>query len=112
LWDKIIKKNNYCYVYHSDDIFRSRINYGISPIKVILPKKILYIEIENKENTKPKIIYQNSKIYLMTNYDDSKLNIFDSSTIEEKTNFNTLLIIISPLKIYKLSCRWNQKIKI
>ena len=106
------KKNNYCYVYHSDNIFRKRINYGIPPIKVILPKKILYIDIEAKENTKTKIMCKNSKLYLMTNYDDSKLNIFDSSTIEEKTNFTTQIVIFSLPEISKLSCRlWKPKNK-
>ena len=106
------KKNNYCYVYHSDDIFHARINYAAPPIKVILPKKILYIDIEAQENTKKTIICQNSKLYLMTNYDDSKLNIFDSSTIEEKTNFTTHITILSPLDTHKTACRlWKSKNK-
>ena len=106
------KKNNYCYVYHSDNIFHARINYAAPPIKVILPKKILYIDIEAQENTKKMIICQNSKLYLMTNYDDSKLNIFDSSTIEEKTNFTTHITILSPLDTHKTACRlWKSKNK-
>ena len=100
------KKNKYCYAYNSGYIYRSNIDYGVPPIKVILPKKIIYIDINAPENSKEKLICKNPKFYLITNYDDSQLNIFDSSNIEEKTNYTAEIMILEPLiGKYKIACK-------
>ena len=84
--------NGFNYIYHSYNDDNLKINYQLSPLSVVLPNKIIVINIENKENSDIKTICQNAAIYLTTDYQDIN-NIFNSSEIGEKTLFNNTITI-------------------
>ena len=104
------KENNYVKVYHSYQNPSLKIDYGIAPIQVKLPEKIIDISIDIKENYDKKLICENSRIYLLTNYNSD--DIFNSSTIEEQTLFKTTFTTSEKYNpnIYNLTCRlWKPK---
>lgn len=98
--------NGFNYIYHSYNDDNLKINYQLSPLSVVLPNKIIVINIENKENSDIKTICQNAAIYLETDYQDIN-NIFNSSEIGEKTLFNNTITINNEdtSLIYGLTCK-------
>ena len=105
------KKNEYGYIFYIDNNNIKRIDYGLPPIKVILPKKIVHINVDNDENSKTQLICQNGIFYIITNYNDAKSNIFDASNIEEKTLFKTKIANkLNTFITYDINCRlWKSK---
>ena len=104
------KDKNYVQVYHSNKNISLKIDYGIPQIKVILPEKIAGISIDIKENYDTKIICQNARFYLLTNYDSD--DIFNSSHSDESTSFKTTITKTSQYNstIYNVTCRlWKPK---
>ena len=83
--------------------------YLVQPIKVTLPPKIITITIGYSANSK--LICQNGILYFISDfYDDN--NIFDSSTIQEKTEFKTIMTTGSYYnqRSFGISCRlWKPK---
>ena len=105
--DQIDKVFDYYYIYHSYNE-ELKIDYGVSPIKIIFPQKLLNLMIESNSNKQ--LLCQNGTIYFRTNYTDTKNNIFDISTIEEQTSFDSTIKLNSSDIIYSLSCRlWKPK---
>ena len=105
------KESGLAYLYHSSGNNALKINYMVSPIKVTLPKKIIFINIKAEQNIEKKVLCGNARINIKTDYIDSN-NIFDSSDIEKKTSFNST-ITVNPYnspRIYHISCRlWKPK---
>ena len=97
----------YCNIYHP------KIDYGVSPIKVVLPLKILNIEVGNTENYNTQFLCQNGIIKLITNYNDTESNIFNIDDIEEKTLFKITLKTTNSIDNqtkFDLNCRlWKPK---
>lgn len=98
-------------------IYHPKIDYGVSPIKVVLPLKILNIEVENTENYNTQFLCQNGIINLITNYNDTESNIFNIDDIEEKTLFKITFIPTNSIDNrtkFDLNCRLykpkNQKL--
>ena len=109
-----INKNNIkeglIQIYRSYQSSNLKLDYGIFPIKVILPDNIVGIYINNKENDELKIICQNARIYLLTDYNSD--DIFNSDTIEEETHFNTTIKTTEKNNsiIYDINCNfWKPK---
>ena len=105
------EKNEYGYIFYVDNKNVEKIDYGLHPIKVILPKQIVHINIDNDENLKTQLICQNGIFYLITNYNDEKYNIFCAYNIEEKTTFKTTITNKLNISItYDINCRlWKPK---
>ena len=104
------KDKNYVQVYHSYQKQSLKIDYGIPPIKVTLPEKIAGISIDIKENYEIKIICQNARLYLLTNYDSD--DIFNSSYSDESTSFKTTITTSEQYNytIYQIICKlWKPK---
>ena len=53
--------------------------------------KTVYIKIEEIHFTEKILVGEKGIIYLTTNYNDNKANIFNTSDIEEKTKFETII---------------------
>ena len=107
------KESEFSYVYHSYSDDNLNIDYGISAIHVTLPDKIVVINIDSKENSEIKVMCQNTRISFITNYDDPD-DIFDASTIEEKTFFKGIISIkkYNGFLLYNITCRlWKPKNK-
>ena len=86
------KQNGYYYIYHSNHLNESSIYYSSFSHKVILSTDdIIVIRIKKEDNKDIIRIGKQGTIYLKTNYDDSKQNIFNISDIEEKTSFESIL---------------------
>ena len=101
------KETGYYYTYHSNHLNKYSIYYDANPIKIILPEKIIKLDIEDKYNNIPINIGQKGVIYLITNYNDTDENIFDADDIEEKTKFITDFY---DTKDHKANCRlWKPK---
>ena len=82
----------YYNLYNLNDLKTYSLLYEVPPFEVILPKiKIIKIKIKENDNKEPIIIGEKGIIYLVTNYNDNKRNIFDASDIEEKTKFETMI---------------------
>ena len=81
--------------------------YLAPPIKVTLPPKIITISTDSSGGSS-KLICQNGIIYFTTDfYDDS--NIFDISTMEEKTEFKTMITTSYYQQTAGVTCRlWKQ----
>ena len=97
--------NEYGYIFFVDNKNVKRIDYGLPPIKVKLPKLIVHINIDNDENLKTQLICQNGIFYLITNYNDEKYNISNAYNIEEKTTFKTTITNKLNISItYDINC--------
>ena len=83
------KDKDYVQVYHSYQNPSLKIDYSITPIKIILPEKIAGISIDIKENYDMKIICKNSRFYLLTNYNSD--DIFNSTQSDKSTLFKTTI---------------------
>ena len=83
------KEAGYFYLHYSSDEENIKKYYGLSPIKVILPKSFIEIPIEQKDNEKYIYFGNNGFFYFRTNYIDNEKNIFDVSNIEKETTFIT-----------------------
>ena len=106
-----LKEKDKSHLYHSYSNDSLKINYLIPPFEVTLPKKMILVNISRQRNSDKKVIYQNRRIYITTDYYDSN-NIFDSYNIEEKTTFNTTITINPNNKprYYNITCKlWNPK---
>ena len=72
-----------------------QIYYELPSFEVILPKtksKSIKIKIFEAVNQAPFIIGENGgALFLISNYNDNERNIFNSSDIEEKTKFETII---------------------
>ena len=96
--------NNFYDTYHLNHEGNLVIYNEINSIKVILSKEdSLNIFVLDKYNNQEIKIGQNGIIYFITNYTD-KINIFDSSDIEEKTEFKTT-ITDNNKNNYNVTCR-------
>ena len=84
------KPSGYYYTSHLNDFNENSIVYFTNPIKVILPvENELIIRLKQKDNDNENIIGEKGTIYFITDYNDNRLNIFNNSDIEEKTEFIT-----------------------
>ena len=103
-------KNGFVNIYHSFNSNNLKLDYGISPLKVVLPNTIVGISIDNKEKLATKIICQNARISLLTDYNSE--DIFNSSDIEEMSSFKTTIKLDpnnNPI-LYDITCRlWHPK---
>ena len=90
--------NYYTIHYHKSYYRLQRLYYDSSPIKVTKPFEINiisdYIDI---------FLGDKGKLYLKTDYNDTELNIFDDSNIEENTQF-TLSFSSGEVKYSDISC--------
>ena len=108
-----IKNNddNY-YTYHVNHLNKLSIYYEASPFKVILEEIIIKIKYENNKNAN--IVGDGGTFVMISDYSDSKSNIFDISDIENY-KFNSELIGDNESS-YNVECRlWkpnNDNIKI
>ena len=103
------KEVDNCFVAHG--YYNLYYEYLVPTIKVTLPPKIITITISYSANSKTKIICKNGIFYLISNFFDDA-NIFDDSTIEEKTGFKTIMITDSYYnqRSFGISCRlWKLK---
>ena len=104
------QESGYYNIYHSHYYYDLMLDYAANPIKITLPKNIITISISKDENTKTKTVCQNGIVYLLTNFDDTKTNLFDASTIEEKTKFEIKFVKNPGKNIIGSTCRlWKQK---
>ena len=102
---KNYKDNGLYYIYQSYNNYNFKIDYGIAPIKVTFPDKMIVINIKEEDNPDKEIICRNAKFYLITDYYDSE-NIFDATNIEEKTSFQTTIRIqTNSDNFYKITCK-------
>ena len=101
-------KTGYYYISYSIYKRKSMIDYSLSPLKIIFPKNIITINVKKENNSKEQIISKNGIFFLITDYNDTKTNIFDISDIEEKTLFKTTLTENSTKNsnIYDITCRF------
>ena len=105
---------DYYYTYHRNSYHYNLlfINYEIPPIKIIIPETDIYLYILYSNL---QYIGKEGFLYFITNYDDTKKNIFNPEDIEEKTNFTTTITVDKENK-YIVNCRlWkptNEKIRI
>ena len=84
-------KHRYYNLYHLNCLKNYSILYEVPKFEVILPKSKT-ININICDNSRDPIkIGEKGIIYLTTDYNDSERNIFNTSDIEEKTKFKTIL---------------------
>ena len=106
------KQNEYGYFLITDKNNKISFNVALSPIKIILPEKIIAINIEKEDNSNVIKICKNRLFYIITDYSDTKANIFDASDIEMKTYFKTKLSYnwLRTLILKDINCRlWKPK---
>ena len=110
------KLTDYYYTYVQDGNNNWQIIYDANPIYVKLPEKEIILNIKTEYNKKEIKIGINGTFDLVTNYDDIQRNIFNSSDIEELTDFVLNLKDKSGNKDYTISCRlwkpFSEKIRI
>ena len=110
---KTYKSINYYYISHSK-IGKMTLDLQASPIKIILPKSLINIIIESKDNSNTQILCQNGIMYFVTNYDDTDINkdIFGTFNDEETISFNTVFKMNTSDIYYNLNCKfWKPKKK-
>ena len=97
-------REGYYNLYYLNSLNKYSILYEVPPIKVVLPnRKEINLEVKGTYNKDPIIFGEKGILYFVTNYNDSKNNIFDSSDIEKKTKFE---LLFDDFKISKIvSCR-------
>ena len=86
----INKKTGYYYTHHSNHLDKLEIYHDSSPIKVIVPEKIIEINIIETQQENKQYMSAIGMLYFKTNFYDTN-NIFDAYDIEKSTIFNTLL---------------------
>ena len=107
--------DGYYNTYYRNDLGQLSIYYDASPFYVILPEKGIELQILDEDNKEEINVGQKGTLYFITNYDDSKYNIFDGSDIEQKTIFINTVEDEYQNK-YNVTCRlWkpkNEKIRV
>ena len=99
------KSSGYYYTYHLNSVNNYSIYYEVSRVKVILPiENEFIIRINQEDNNYERIVGQKGIISFITNYNDNEYNIFNTSDIEEKTEFETTLTDQLNNK-YDVTCR-------
>ena len=63
------------------------------------------INIKKEDNQESISIERNGTLYYITDYNDNESNIFNSSDIEERTAFITVLTEKDSSKVYNITCR-------
>ena len=95
-----------------EDVDEKVLNYNLpinnkneeqNSVAILPTSKTLYLKIEDKYYKEKIIIGENRILYFITKYNDNELNIFNSSDIEDKTKFET--IISDREKSYIANCR-------
>ena len=95
-----------------EDLDEKVLNYNLpinnkneeqNSVAILPTSKTLYLKIEDKYYKEKIIIGENRISYFITKYNDNELNIFNSSDIEDKTKFET--IISDREKSYIANCR-------
>jgi hypothetical protein len=110
------KRSGYYYTHYMTSLNGYSTFYGIDPIKIELPyENEMTLRIEDDDNRIPLIIGNNGTLKFITNYNDSELNIFNSSDIEELTSFKTEIYDTLGV-MHNVTCRlWkpiNEKIRV
>ena len=96
--------NGYYNLYYLKRLKTYSILYEVPPFQVILPKrKTIDIKVKENDNLNPIKIGEKGILYFITNYNDTERNIFNTSDIEEKTQFETM--IYDNIKSKMISCR-------
>ena len=100
--------DKYYNLYHLNSLNNYSKYYEVPSFEVIKPnRKNINIRVRGDENKAQIIIGEKGIICFVTNYNDNELNIFNSSDIEKKTKFETIIQDYHRAKT--ISCRlWKQ----
>ena len=108
-------QTGYYFPYYSNKYLNDTIAYDAQPIKVIIePNVLINVKLEDNKDIIIGEMDPDTRILatipFITDFDDSKQNVFNISDIEEKTQFKMRLIDEYGYEEYKVNCRlWKPK---
>ena len=102
-------KSGYYNTYHKNHEDSYNIYYNAPLINITFSKadKITELHIEEKDNSEIKYIGFQGILNLVLDYNDNETNIFDPSDIEEKTSFETTIVVEDKniTSIFNIACK-------